>query len=355
MENNKASVPNYSEGNNMIGQNQMNINPKESNIPQNIDKNANEKEENDNLGYLPGTNNNNFNFNNAKPRLDSTDSPIQAQFKFSIDMPNVSKQRLHEFLNEDLLNAIDVSPNIPKLSNDFQNIKNENNNPDNNPNNLFGFSLYTQNPQNIENNNNQNNQNNPNNQNNNFVPDNNYFQNKDMNQRSNQNNIINNNFSNMYNNNINFNNYNYNINIPQMPNNNNNNHFVLNLNNNTPVFIPKQLRNKDYKQKGNIIMNDKNIKYNNNNIDKTNTKNKFDNGKKNAQNSKKEGIVKKPFEVRVGDWTCSKCNNLNFSFRNKCNRCGIPKEFSDKLAGDLNTQEMMKRNINFNFQNDGAF
>ena len=63
MENNKASVPNYSEGNNMIGQNQMNINPKESNIPQNIDKNANEKEENDNLGYLPGTNNNNFNFN----------------------------------------------------------------------------------------------------------------------------------------------------------------------------------------------------------------------------------------------------------------------------------------------------
>ena len=175
-----------------------------------------------------------------------------------------------------------------------------------------------------------------------------------MNQRSNQNNIINNNFSNMYNNNINFNNYNYNINIPQMPNNNNS-HFVLNLNNNTPVFIPKQLRNKDYKQKGNIIMNDKNIKYNNNNIDKTNTKNKFDNGKKNAQNSKKEGKVKKPFEVRVGDWTCSKCNNLNFSFRNKCNRCGIPKEYSDKLAGDLNTQEMMKRNINFNFQNDGAF
>ena len=77
-------------------------------------------------------------------------------------------------------------------------------------------------------------------------------------------------------------------------------------------------------------MNDKNIKYNNNNIDKTNTKNKFDNGKKNAQNSKKEGKVKKPFEVRVGDWTCSKCNNLNFSFRNKCNRCGIPKEYSDK-------------------------
>ena len=83
-----------------------------------------------------------------------------------------------------------------------------------------------------------------------------------------------------------------------MPNNNNN-HFVLNLNNNTPIFIPKQLRNKDYKQKDNIIMNDKNIKYNNNNIDKTNSKYKFDNGKKNAQNSKKEGKVKKPFEMKI--------------------------------------------------------
>jgi len=159
----------------------------------------------------------------------------------------------------------------------------------------------------------------------------------------------------MYNNNINFNNYNYNINIPQMPNNNNsNNQLVLNLNNNTPVFIPKQLRNKDYKQKGNIIMNEKNMKFNNN-MDKMNAKNKFDNNKKNLQNMKKEGKVKKPFEVRAGDWTCTKCNNLNFSFRNKCNRCGIPKEISDKLAGGLNNQEMMKRNMNLNFQNNGAF
>jgi len=349
MDNNNASAPNISEGNNIEEQNQMNINQNENNIPQNIDKNLNDKEENDNLGYISGINNTNFNNFNAKPSLDSTDSPFQNQFKFSIDMPNASKQRLHEFLNEDLLKAIDTSPNIPKLSNDFQNVKNENNNTDNNPNNLFGFSLYAQNPPNIENN-----PINQNIQNGNFIQDNNFFPNKDMNQKGNQNNITNNNFPNMYNNNINFNNYNYNINIPQMPNNNNN-HFVLNLNNNTPMFIPKQLRNKDYKQKGNVIMNDKNTKYNNNNIDKMNGKNKFDNNKKNLQNAKKEGKYKKPFEVRAGDWTCTKCNNLNFSFRNRCNRCGIPKELSDKLAGGLNNQDMMKRNMNLNFQNDGAF
>ena len=337
MDINNASTPNIPEGNNIPGQNQMNINQSENNIPQNIEKNTTDKEENDNLGYMPGINNNMFNNFNLKQRLDSTDSPFQNQFKFSIDMPNASKQRLHEFLNEDLLNAIDTSPNIPKLSNDFQNIKNENNNMDNNPNNLFGFSLYAQNPPNIENN-----PINQNNQNGNFIQDKNFFPNKDMNQRNNQINITNNNFPNMYNNNINFNNYNYNINIPQMPNNNNsNNQLVLNLNNNTPVFIPKQLRNKDYKQKGNIIM--------------MNAKNKFDNNKKNLQNMKKEGKVKKPFEVRAGDWTCTKCNNLNFSFRNKCNRCGIPKEISDKLAGGLNNQEMMKRNMNLNFQNNGAF
>ena len=237
MDINNASTPNIPEGNNIPGQNQMNINQSENNIPQNIEKNVTDKEENDNLGYMPGINNNMFNNFNLKQRLDSTDSPFQNQFKFSIDMPNASKQRLHEFLNEDLLNAIDTSPNIPKLqrlheflnedllnaidtspnipklSNDFQNIKNENNNMDNNPNNLFGFSLYAQNPPKIENN-----PINQNNQNSNFIQDKNFFPNKDMNPRSNQINITNNNFPNMYNNNINFNNYNYNINIPQMPN-----------------------------------------------------------------------------------------------------------------------------------------
>ena len=38
---------------------------------------------------------------------------------------------------------------------------------------------------------------------------------------------------------------------------------------------------------------------------------------------------KKNFEVREGDWTCYFCKNLNFSFRKKCNRCGVNKDYSE--------------------------
>ena len=347
MENNDFLSPSFANNKNISGENQMNLNQNVNNNPINIDKNMNEKDENDNLAYLPETNTNNYNnTNNPQSRLNSIDSPLQAQFKYSIDIPNVSKQRLHEFLNEDLLNALDVSPNIPKLSSDLQNIKNDNSNNSNNPNSLYGFSLYSQNPVNVENVSDNNN----NSQNIGYIPAPNYYPKNYFNQKGNQNNASNNNFSNVYNNNINFNNYNYNFNFPEMPNYNNN--ILNNLNsNNPPIFIPKQMRNKDSNQKGNILNNDTNIKFNNN--EKTNVKNKFDNNKKNAQNNRKDGRNKKPFEVRIGDWNCSQCNNLNFSFRNKCNRCGIPKEMSEKLAEQLINQEMMAKDMNINFQKFG--
>ena len=145
MENNTASTYNLPNTQNIEGQNEMNPNRNENKLTEKINKNIEEKEENDNLGYSKGMNNINFVNFNTKQRLDSTDSPIQAQFKFSIDMPNVPKQRLHEFLNEDLLNAIEQSPNIPNLNSELQNNKNNSTNVDNNPNNLFGFSLYPQN------------------------------------------------------------------------------------------------------------------------------------------------------------------------------------------------------------------
>ena len=347
MENNKAFSPNIPYGANTQETNPININLNGANNLEKIEKNNEEKEENDNLGYLPGINHTNFNNINQKQRLDS-DSPMVAQFKFSIDMPNVSKQRLNEYLNQDLLNALEESPNIPHLNSELQNNKNENTKPNNNPNNLFGFSLYPSNAQYIENNNK-----NSNNNNMNYMEESNFYANKNYNLRDNNNNIYTNNFENVYNNNINFNNYNYNFNFPEMPNNNNIN--VKNpLNNNPPIFIPKQLRNNNYNQKINVIMNEKNDNFNYNN-DKLNQKNKFDNNKRGMQNSKKEGKMKKHFEIRVGDWTCSKCANLNFSFRNKCNRCGIPKELSEKIHNDLLRQEMMKKNNNFNFPNNGNY
>ena len=55
------------------------------------------------------------------------------------------------------------------------------------------------------------------------------------------------------------------------------------------------------------------------------TMNLFDNNfspKKQGENEKKK---KKPFIEREGDWTCIKCKNLNFAFRNYCNRCNLTK------------------------------
>ena len=57
-----------------------------------------------------------------------------------------------------------------------------------------------------------------------------------------------------------------------------------------------------------------NIHINKNNIDK------------NKKNKKK----KKKFCEKKGDWTCYLCKNLNFSFRDVCNRCKLSKIESDK-------------------------
>ena len=145
--------------------------------------------------------------------------------------------------------------------------------------------------------------------------------------------------SNAINNKINYNNYNFNLNYYGMPNNNQND--IDNFNN-IPMFIPKKLRNNEYPSKNISLMNEKNPKSNN---EKVILKNKFEN-KKNVQNIKKEGKMKKSFEVRAGDWTCNNCSNLNFSFRSKCNRCGLPKEISQQ-GREMMPQEIYNQNLNY--------
>lgn len=39
---------------------------------------------------------------------------------------------------------------------------------------------------------------------------------------------------------------------------------------------------------------------------------------------------KKPFVERIGDWSCFKCKNLNFSFRLACNRCQLTKAENER-------------------------
>ena len=42
-------------------------------------------------------------------------------------------------------------------------------------------------------------------------------------------------------------------------------------------------------------------------------------------NNKYQKKKQKPFIERNGDWICAKCKNLNFAFRQECNRCKLPK------------------------------
>lgn len=298
--------------NNYNQPNQVNINPNENKILSNSEKNneqsfnnipskEDDMDDSDNLKYKD------FMPQNSVPlfnqRLDSSDSPIAAQYKFSIDMPNVSKQRLHEYLNNDLLNALDVSPSISKLNSGLNNNKPQNEiNIDNNPNNLYGFSLYPQ-------------ANNPNNMNQNYN-----FQNP----------INNNNYN--FSKDINYNYSNGNLNYYQ----NYNNQFPnLTYNMNVKEFIPTKMRMNEQNNAKDIQIN---------------PKNKFSSGnKKNKQKGKKY------FEVRDGDWRCNQCNNLNFSFRNKCNRCNLPKELSQSLESmnhemfNQNQQVQMINGMNPNF------
>ena len=82
--------------------------------------------------------------------------------------------------------------------------------------------------------------------------------------------------------------------------------------------------------------------------------------KKKISNLKKgnKGKFYKGFKERDGDWTCYYCKNLNFTFRNECNRCHITKETSDKgheqyfqnVLNQLNVNEEKRKKI-INYHN----
>jgi hypothetical protein len=227
--------------------------------------------------------------------------------KFSIDY--APKQRIHEYLNNDLINALDTgaSPQIQHI-----NTKNsEKNNNNEEKKNIDEIPIINLNNTNEENN-------------------------------------INNNI-----NNINFNN---NIQMNQIPFNNNFNKMQI-LNNlsshqmNTNVInkkdneIQMNINSNSYFPKNYFINNSNNININNNN-----NNNNFLYNPKIHHNK-----PKKPFEIREGDWTCFHCNNLNFSFRLKCNRCGLSKEISIKqfnLANMKNIQMINNSNNNSNTNNN---
>lgn len=49
----------------------------------------------------------------------------------------------------------------------------------------------------------------------------------------------------------------------------------------------------------------------------------------------------RPFTERSGDWICKNCRNLNFAFRNECNRCHLSK----KLVAEDKEKEVEKNEL----------
>lgn len=58
--------------------------------------------------------------------------------------------------------------------------------------------------------------------------------------------------------------------------------------------------------------------------------------------NKLEIKFKKPFIEREGDWVCNYCKNLNFSFRLKCNRCTLQKDFLSFNEVNFNNNNNVK-------------
>jgi len=332
----------------------------------------------------------------------------ESESKLSIDVPDLSNQKLKEYLNEDLLDAIDVSPmttpkNIMNLDNNEINLDNKD---------LFQFSLYNNNDEkenNIENEDNNEDKDENKNEINKIKEDEgggniNILNNKNIEINIINENIINNIVNEKNNNEDNISN-NENINI------NNDNIIIENINKeintNKDLDINKGKNNNNINNENNIIDDkeihiiekDKNInivqeiKKDNENLEKIEIKenkeknnnnpkknfyqpqyqyqypfiqfpyvtqplmgsinsfgyeNKFDTNKKYQvlvpfTVLKKNVKVKKPFEIREGDWTCSNCNNLNFSFRVKCNRCFISKEQSEQDKNKENKENKIKK------------
>jgi len=62
-----------------------------------------------------------------------------------------------------------------------------------------------------------------------------------------------------------------------------------------------------------------------------NRKNSSNNSIHTLEDNKNEFVKKSHFVERQGDWICTRCKNLNFSFRIVCNRCKISKAESEVL------------------------
>ena len=269
-------------------------------------------------------NNDNTNSDNANelennPRK-SNNKKEEIDYKISIDLSDVNKNKIHNYLNEDLIDAIDKSFDDPidnQYISDLSHNENDTNYSQNNVSNDNDmYSNYTNNfqfyPQNL-----------------NSIHNTISFFPKANKKRTNEDNNININSNNKMT--INENNVDEkNKGIKTLVD-----YFGGNNPLDAPVYIPQKFKSLKFNQKPNNIGENMNVY---NRISENNNSNN------NSDSDKKEEKCKKPFEIREGDWTCEFCYNLNFAFRTKCNRCGLIKDF-------LNIKNNLCMNSNDNFKN----
>jgi hypothetical protein len=85
------------------------------------------------------------------------------------------------------------------------------------------------------------------------------------------------------------------------------------------------------------------------------------NQRKINNNNKYQKKKQKPFIERNGDWICGKCKNLNFAFRQECNRCKLPKsEVAEEIKeinniGDNDFEKSEKNKNNITLNNNGQY
>lgn len=270
---------------------------------------------NDNNCFIYGEKNESFNEDILLKQKDENGQNYSNKHKPSIDI----EKNLHEFLNDDLIKA---------LNNDLMDPDDNCENSDSNSTNAYitgssDFNSKSNSPEiNIKHSKNQN----------------------DINMNLNTNNYWNEKETT----DLNYVNKNIPVNKDNINNNENNEQNINEENINikeqiklkidpllAPVFIPKKFKNFIDEDKQN---EEKKI----NNKDKHKKKEKKNNPFKNKFDDDVEPTImltmtnieertKLPLEIRVGDWICLYCNNLNFSFRIKCNRCGLLRKSSTYL------------------------
>ena len=287
----------------------------------------NEKNENsflDNMGFdafftlIDDDNNNMQNKNNdIKESRNNNNNKEDINYKISIDLSDIKNTKIHNYLNEDLIDAIDKSFDEPKENqcmSDLSHNENETNYSQNNmsnDNDMFNnnYSTMSNNYQ--------------------FQPQNmntlhksiTFFPKMNKKKQDEENNTNINNTKNITNdNNLDDKNKNIKKLVDYFGGNN-----LLDA----PIYIPHKFKSLKFNQKPHDIG------------DNTNNNN-YNNNEYGNDNEIKEEKCKKPFEIREGDWTCELCYNLNFAFRTKCNRCGYLKDF-------LNIRKNLCMNNNDNF------